>query len=267
MGLFKHNYTKEGPGVQKDEPRKKGISRFFQVLSRVGWDIFKANLLFFLCAIPFAGAFLLAYQDVIGVFSFMLPLIASLPLGGAFVALVFCVTKAMRDEPGFVWHDFKRKFIENAKQAAIPGALYAALFCGNAVMLAMFSVNLPIIDPAATAALTAALIIANILFALIMPYVLLHIAYVDMSLPRILISSIILSFAKIGRSFMGALSSGAVYILFIWFLPGSLHFAPLLILFGVPLSWLMCLFWIWPPMDSRYSIEKTLRSAKESDSQ
>ena len=33
MGLFT-NYTKEGPGVDKDAPRKTGIGRFFELVGR-----------------------------------------------------------------------------------------------------------------------------------------------------------------------------------------------------------------------------------------
>ena len=43
MGLFT-NYTKEGPGVDKDTPRKTGVGRFFELVGRDMNGMFLANL-------------------------------------------------------------------------------------------------------------------------------------------------------------------------------------------------------------------------------
>lgn len=39
-------YTKEGPGVRKDQPPKKGIPRFFEILMRDYGHLLKVNFLF-----------------------------------------------------------------------------------------------------------------------------------------------------------------------------------------------------------------------------
>jgi hypothetical protein len=41
----------------------------------------------------------------------------------------------LRDDPGFIWYDFRRKFTENWKQAALPGILYAALIYAEVSLL------------------------------------------------------------------------------------------------------------------------------------
>ena len=51
MGLF-NNYTKEGPGVDVNAPRKRGIFLYFEIVGRKFWNFLKANTLYFLCSIP-----------------------------------------------------------------------------------------------------------------------------------------------------------------------------------------------------------------------
>lgn len=61
MGLFNPNYSKPGPGVSKDEPKKKGLARFYQIFIRKFWDLIKLNFLYTLTLIPtFAIIFVLS---------------------------------------------------------------------------------------------------------------------------------------------------------------------------------------------------------------
>ncbi len=46
FGLF--NYEKEGPGIQKNAPKKRAPIVFFEIYGRKFWQLFYANLLFFL---------------------------------------------------------------------------------------------------------------------------------------------------------------------------------------------------------------------------
>ena len=48
VGFFSNMYTKEGPGVRKDQPPKKGIPRFFEILMRDYGHLLKVNFLFLL---------------------------------------------------------------------------------------------------------------------------------------------------------------------------------------------------------------------------
>lgn len=52
MGLF-NGYLKEGPGIEKDAPKKKGIFLFFDVFFRKFFLLIKANFLYFLVSIPY----------------------------------------------------------------------------------------------------------------------------------------------------------------------------------------------------------------------
>ena len=52
MGIFSPSFEREGPGVKKDEPSKRGISLFFQLFIMRFWDILKLNIIFILYCIP-----------------------------------------------------------------------------------------------------------------------------------------------------------------------------------------------------------------------
>lgn len=46
------NYEKEGPGVQKNAPKKRAPIVFFEIYGRKFWNLFYANLLFLLTCLP-----------------------------------------------------------------------------------------------------------------------------------------------------------------------------------------------------------------------
>lgn len=61
MGIFNNNYSKPGPGVYKDTPKKKGLNLFYEIFFRKFWNLVKLNLLYILTLIPtFAVIFVLS---------------------------------------------------------------------------------------------------------------------------------------------------------------------------------------------------------------
>ncbi len=50
FGLF--NYSKEGPGVDKNAPKKRSFFVFFEIYWRKFWKLFQANVLFLLVNLP-----------------------------------------------------------------------------------------------------------------------------------------------------------------------------------------------------------------------
>lgn len=61
MGIFNSNYSKPGPGISKDAPKKKGLSLFYEIFFRKFWKLIQLNLLYLLTIIPtFAVIFILS---------------------------------------------------------------------------------------------------------------------------------------------------------------------------------------------------------------
>jgi len=254
MGLFSRNFNKPGPGVSKDEPRKKGAARFFELLFRDLGDLVKLNLLFCLCAAPSFIVFMAGILGFYTLFAIALSLILAFPIGGAMVSYVYYITKMMRDDPSYVWYEFKRKFLENFKQAAPVGMLcaafiYAQVLLWDSLLFSQAGVDLLWFLIA---------IMSLLLFGMISPYIFMHLAYIDLGTFKIFKNSILMTFGYFPRSFMGALLGGILWIIFILFIPDSIMVFPLMLLIGASISILMCLSWVWKPFNEYFKVEETL---------
>ena len=112
MGFFSNMYTKEGPGVRKDQPPKKGIPRFFEILMRDYGHLLKVNFLFLLCCLPMVTVVLfgLLFHQYLGMLliAAVLYLLCAVLVGPAMTCLHGITVKTVRDEPCYMWHEFKK---------------------------------------------------------------------------------------------------------------------------------------------------------------
>jgi len=248
-----------GTNAKKEQPRKSGASRFIEVLFGNFRDLIKLNLLFCCSALLSAAAFLLGFFGVLTAYMYLLSILAAFPIGGALAAYVFCVTKMLRDEPGYIGHDFRRKFMENFKQAAAPGMLcaafvYAQVFLWGPLVFSDDGIDLVWLILG---------IVILLIFCMVVPYLFLQIAYIDLKTSQILKNSMLISFINAPRSLMGAVTAGVIWVVYFFFLPDSLFVAPLIILIGIPISLLINMMWVWPPVDKQFKIDETLREKQE----
>ncbi len=98
---------REGPGIPKNAPKKKGLALFAFILVREAWDLFRLNILMLVCSIPVITA-------------------------PAALAAGMRITNVMiEDENVWLWRDFRRAFARHFLQATAWG-LAAALVLGLA---------------------------------------------------------------------------------------------------------------------------------------
>ena len=284
MGLFGRNYNKPGPGVSKDEPRKKGAARFFELWTREFGDLVKLNLLFCACVMPSLAVFILSqgFYGIYWLIVFAISLLLAFPIGGAVTACVYYITKMMRDDPSYVWYEFKRKFKENYRQAAPAGMLctafvYAQILLWESMTQATMTLSEmePDIalqgsvasgDPGVDIFMFIIGLASLLIFGMIAPYIFMHYAYIDLKTLGISKNSVLMSFGHFPRSFMGALMGGIIWIAFALYFPLSLITVPFIIFFGITTSMLLCLMWVWKPFDTTFKIEETLiKRAKEKE--
>lgn len=144
MGLF--NFNKEGPGVSKDAPRKKGIFLFFELLGRKFGKFLQVNMLYFLVSIPMilisalAASFFIRYAaNILGSdlavnperqtpFLMYCQFVASLFVifigsGPASASLAYFNRCAVREEHTYLASDFFENFKKNFKQGIIVGII------------------------------------------------------------------------------------------------------------------------------------------------
>lgn len=131
MGFFSNMYTKEGPGVRKDQPPKKGIPRFFEILMRDYGHLLKVNFLFLLCCLPMVTVVLfgLLFHQYLGMLliAAVLYLLCAVLVGPAMTCLHGITVKTVRDEPCYMWHEFKKCWKGNWKQSVPAGVLFCTL--------------------------------------------------------------------------------------------------------------------------------------------
>lgn len=144
MGLFSFNYSKPGPGVDKDAPQKRGIFRYFEILFRKFWKLLQANMLCFACSIPFliiayifapvsdsyisglfAGTGIEADSEALATIHLMLRCFFTMmlyvfwgsgPASAAYAYITRCFT---REQHAWILSDFKDKLFENFKQSIV----------------------------------------------------------------------------------------------------------------------------------------------------
>ena len=261
-GFFWQNFDQPGPGVDPDEPRKKGVRRFLELLVQDAGKLIKLSLIYQVFLLPAQVLFLLfVYMDSIqlGPIALLflgLFIIAAVVIGPATTARVYCLAKMLMDMPYFLWHDFWKAFKENFRATAIPGIVYASILAVQAYMV--FAILLSIESVNYMFMVTT--LFSIVVFSMLTPYYFLQAAYLEQNQRVRLKNTVYLSFGHLGRSFMSAV----VDIVF-WgscFLLQELVFLPV-VLIGYSLSALIRLMCIWPPVDTIFSIEKTLKARSQ----
>lgn len=256
MALFKRNFDKPGPGVPKNAPRKKGIPRFFEVLTRDFGSLVKLNLLFQLCVLPAelalgmcALAMLLGDSPLLFV---LIGLVVSIPIGPAFTAMLRGITRMLQDEPGFVWHNFKKDFKSNFRGTVVPGIIYAAIIGAQVMALLMWYIS------GGDASFVYILLFCLSLFIFWMSarYFFIQEAYLELGGWSILKNSLLLAIGNAPRSLAAAVIGIAFAVLQLLY---PLATFPITIFFGYAIPCLVSTMFVWPKVDKTFNIEKTLK--------
>lgn len=132
FGFF--DFTKPGPGVEKDEPQKARILVFLDIYSRKFWHLIKLNLLYFLFSVPMLLVYVFLALNIlpqfisnnidmdvfikliIGVSMFSVSVIT---FGPAQAGFTYVLRNYAREEHAFIWSDFKEHAIGNFRQGLI----------------------------------------------------------------------------------------------------------------------------------------------------
>ena len=128
MGLF-FNFEKEGPGIDKNAPKKKGIFLYFELLWRKLWQIVKTNLLYFAVSLPVMFIYNFIFINITskllgnigGNLAFRVSLILTILLtilwgsGPVSCGYTYILRNFARDEHVWIVSDFFEKIKENFK--------------------------------------------------------------------------------------------------------------------------------------------------------
>lgn len=249
---FLPNY--DNPGPERDLPRKTGIFRLWETLSRDFWDLFRAGFLALLGCTPFLlgvayslSAHVLIYAPVAG-------LIGGAAAGPELCGLADTVLRGLRDEPGFWWHTYKKAWARNARACLLPGAVGGCLLATQVFFL--FHAGALGLNTAMGAALIAGILVVLAVSLYLWP----QLALMELSFSQLLKNSALLFLGQLPRS-VAALAIVAAYL---WGMAQFYLFAaPLLPLTNLWLPVLPALFLIYPGINENFRIEEKLKNRPE----
>ena len=260
MGFFHPNYNAPGPGVRKDEPRKKGLARFAEILGRDSGDLFRANLL---CVISILPAAFLVVFGLLGqalIITILGGLIGGMLFGPFYAGLHDTILRAMRDEPGYWWHTYKKAFRLNWRQSLVPGAILGFLVACQLSMgyFLLFSQQIRLSS--------AFLLCINVLLtSMVFPYYFNQMVLMNMNFPTLVKNSLLLAFSHAPRSIAAAVVQVVYWLAFLLFFPFSSLWV---FLFGFAFIQLIVAMIVYPPLDKCFHLEERfLAKRKEQEEQ
>lgn len=250
MGLF-NSYLKPGKGVDKNEPKKRGVFLYVDILVQKFSKLIGANCLLFITSILWIAvlylfaAVLIANTDVVeritnvivaagnvdaaqtqGSVTVLLQIYAAMGIfvlwgsGPSSAAYSYVNRSFTRGEPVWVWSDGKDKFKENLKQSFIVIVIdtIILLFGVNAMMFyydfytASHSVIWMI--------LSYIMVLVFVIYTFMHPYIYQIMVTFDCSLKDIYKNALLLSLAKLpGSVFCTALNIAVITLLFTYLNP------------------------------------------------
>lgn len=249
MSLFFRDFSKPGPGIPANAPRKRGIARWLEVVGRDFGRFWCAGALAMVSMIPLICAQL--FQ--------LIPMLIVSILGGMLAAPQFCgladtILRSLRDEPCFWWHTYRRAWKRNVKSALIPGAIWGTvtgmqLFTLIHFFDAQFSLSTIIV-------LIVGLVVVQGVFLWVWP----QLALLEVPLSAIVKNSIILYLSRLGKSLAASFLLVGVCALLALFMPYSLA---ILLIFNI---WpVMTTIWLmfYRQLDEAFDIETSIEKDRE----
>lgn len=239
----------DGPGPSQDQPRKRGIFRFLETLTRDFKDIFRAGFLALLGCVPFSAGITYSIITHTMLAAPVLGLAGGALAGPELCGLADTILRGFRDEPGFWWHTYKKAWKRNAKASLLPGGIGGLLLGAQLYLLANAgSLGLDLITGAGLA--------AGILLVLgLSMYLWPQLALMELSFPQLVKNSALLFLGQLPRS-LAALSILTVYL---WVVVQFFMLTmPLLPFTNLWLPMLPALFLIYPGINENFQIEDKL---------
>lgn len=243
--------------IPSTQGRKVGVARFFEVLGRDLWPLYKSS---FLCVLGFLpGTALAVFGMMAG--SALLTVVGGVVgglVGGPFLSgMIDTVLRALRDEPGYWWNTYKRAWKQNWKQSLAPGALLGLFVGGWAWMLRAQAES----GNTSTTMWVASLVgifVCTGFFA----WLLAQVPLVDLPLVQIAKNAGLMFFGFFPRTVAAALVLGAYWGATLLFLPATII---TILAFGFWLPVTIALMIVYPGLDKVFKLEETLNARRDAE--
>ena len=256
MGLFHPNFDRPGPGVSPDTPRKTGLPRFWEILSRDTLGLLAAGGLATLSALVYL------FSMMVSIDSHGLILVLTVcPLGGMLAApqifgLHDTILRALRDEPGYWWSVYRRAWRRNLKSALLPGLFGGLLFGFQMFILAHLDrVEIDLF-------LLIAMVLGVMLSTAIATWLVPQLVLMELPLSRALLNAILLCarhpLRTLGATLLQLLYWGVIVVTF----PFSVL---LFLLLNFWLPDLIVMMILYPALDATFHIEEGTKALRDAE--
>ena len=265
-GLF--NYSKEGPGVSRDAPKKKRFFLFFELYFRKFWKLCLVNIIYVLFCIPMVAAvfalYLIASNSTdfttqpwfipAAILSFVL---AAVTFGPATAGATYVLRNFAREEHAYIWYHFWKAFKSNFRQASVMGVIDILVSCIAAYVIMFYAMSMG--EGNSFVILLILSVIFLIIFTVMNYYVYLLMVTIELPFTHLIKNSFILSVLGIKYNvvvFIFTFIVGAVEVLFF---PITL---PVVLIIGVSTPMFITTFGVYPVV-KKYCIDPVLDAQEE----
>ena len=230
------------PDIRPDAPRKKGLPRLAEVLGRDLGSIGKAGLLALAACLPAGLLISLALLAESPPLVLLAAAAAGWLTGPAMTGLYDTILRALRDEPGYWWHTYRRVWKRSFRSSLLPGVAFTALW--SCLLYARLAAA-----PAGPLLLSAVCLTACSL------YFWLQSALFESSTARKLENCLRMAVGFLPRT----LAAVAVQLLYLTILPRLGLFG---FLTGLWLPSLLALMIVYPPLEHALDLEAKIRQVQ-----
>lgn len=229
MGLFS-NFEKAGPGVSKNEKKKKGLILFFELLTRKFGSYLILNIVYFLTLIPgiLAVFFSLLHfltplivkmatepemasgvRAILGIISILIAILFSLsPCSSGYY---YVLRNYVKEENAWGMSDFWEHFKKNAFKSIVSFLIDTLVVCFSFAAFSLYIFQFSWMG-SYIYVLSLCLLFVMILFALSMPFKWMMMVTYDIKLPSLYKNAFLLLLVDAKRNGLYVLS-----VLFYWF--------------------------------------------------
>ena len=247
------NETNETP----IQGRKVGIARFFELLGRDLWPLYKSGILCVLGFLP--GTALAVFGMMAG--SALLTVVSGVVgglVGGPFLSgMIDTVLRALRDEPGYWWNTYKRAWKQNWRQSLVPGALLG-LFVGSWSWMLRAQALAGNTSTALWVASLAGIFVCTGFFS----WLLAQVPLVDLPLPQLAKNAGLMFFGFFPRTLAAALVLAVYWGLTLLYLPATIL---VIVVFGFWLPVTVAGMILYPGLDKVFRLEETLAARRDAE--
>ena len=262
MGLFPSAKDfEEGPGVDKNTPRKTGILRFFEVVGRDLTGMFLANFLACLGFVPGICIVLFGFAS-----GSLVVMAAGAVIGGAIAGPCLAgvydtVLRALRDEPGYWWTTYRRAFRQNWKNSILPGIFYGLIITLQ-VSLVYFCVTMPARGVQVGTGIWVGAILNLIVFHMLFTYMWPQVVLLNQPFHQTLVNSLLCMLGFLPHALAASLLQIVFWGIVILTMPLGVV---LMVLLGFWFTTEICCQMITGDLERAFHVEAQIRATKDAE--